>query len=677
MPHFRLSLFTLILAVTPVLADGPADNQIEKVRPIPPKGSPVPAAEMDALKAGLAELGKQIDDLRKTLRGPLAALLPDVEIYHKAVRYAVEYDEIYNDKNRDDIKGCKTALKIGMERAAELKAGKASWTTATGLVVRGYKSKIDGSVQPYGLIVPEVYKPNSDYIYRMDLWWHGRGETLTEVDFIRQRSTQMGEFVPRNAFVLHPYGRYCNANKFAGEVDTFEAIEHVKANYSIEDRRIIARGFSMGGAACWQFATHFPTTWAAAAPGAGFAETPEFLNNFQNEKVKPTWYEERLFRLYNATDYAGNLFNCPTVAYSGEDDKQKQAADIMAKELKKLPIELVHIIGPKTGHRYEAAAKEEVNRRVNFLASRLRDPYPAEIKFTTYTLRYNKSGWLNVEGLEKHWEKATVNGALIGTQGCILTTKNISRMSFILPSGTVPPALNTKGNFRIDDTDLSPPAFRSDGSFEMTVVKTSTGKWRKAPNPVEGLAKKPGLQGPIDDAFYDAFRIVKPTGKPMHEATGKWVDAEMAHAITHWRSQFRGDAQVTKDTEIKDSQIAAENLILFGDPSSNAVLAKIADKLPIKWTKDGVVVGDKTYPSATNVPVLIYPNPLNPNKYVVLNSGFTFREYDYLNNARQVPKLPDYAVVDITTPPNSRFPGKIVRAGFFGEKWELQEKDGE
>src|SRR5437867_13202617 len=109
---------------------------------------------------------------------------------------------------------------------------------------------------------------------------------------------------------------------------------------------------------------------------------------------------------------------------------------------------------------------------------------------------------------------------------------------------------------------------------------------------------------------------------------------------------------------------------------SNAGLAKIADKLRVKGTDRGVQVGHKTYGAATHVPVLIYPNPLNPQKYVVLNSGFTFREYDQLNNARQVPKLPDYAVIDITTPPNSRYPGKVVRAGFFGEKWELLPDDG-
>ena len=69
--------------------------------------------------------------------------------------------------------------------------------------------------------------------------------------------------------------------------------------------------------------------------------------------------------------------------------------------------------------------------------------------------------------------------------------------------------------------------------------------------------------------------------------------------------------------------------------------------------------------------MLIYPNPLNPKRYVVLNSGFTFREYDYLNNARQTAKLPDWAIVDTTVPPSPLDPGKIVDAGFFGERWDL------
>ena len=107
----------------------------------------------------------------------------------------------------------------------------------------------------------------------------------------------------------------------------------------------------MGGAACWQFGVHYPTLWAACAPGAGFSETPEFLRVFQKETVEPTWYEQKLWHIYNATDYCENLFNLPTVAYSGEIDSQKQAADVMAREMKKVGLELTHIIGPKTGAR--------------------------------------------------------------------------------------------------------------------------------------------------------------------------------------------------------------------------------------------------------------------------------------------------------------------------------------
>ncbi|MDA0814434.1 MAG: hypothetical protein O3C21_18835, partial [Verrucomicrobia bacterium] len=54
----------------------------------------------------------------------------------------------------------------------------------------------------------------------------------------------------------------------------------------------------------------------------------------------------------------------------------------------------------------------------------------------------------------------------------------------------------------------------------------------------------------------------------------------------------------------------------------------------------------------------------------VINSGVTFREYDYLNNARQVPKLPDWAIVDLSTPPGTRVPGRIEDAGFFDEQWK-------
>ena len=50
----------------------------------------------------------------------------------------------------------------------------------------------------------------------------------------------------------------------------------------------------MGGAGCWQLAVHYSDKWFASNPGAGFSETPDFLKNFQNQTLKPNWWEKKL-----------------------------------------------------------------------------------------------------------------------------------------------------------------------------------------------------------------------------------------------------------------------------------------------------------------------------------------------------------------------------------------------
>jgi pimeloyl-ACP methyl ester carboxylesterase len=668
-----LQLLPIALALTgPVRADGPADNMVDRVRPVPPKGIATPAADRAALQAGVDELGKEIDALRDALRRKpdLLALLPDVQIYHNAVRYALAYDEFYRPR---EFSVAKDLLKRGMERAKQLREGPAPWNAATGLVVRGYVSKIDGSVQPYGLVVPASYRPDSPHHFRLDVWCHGRGENLSELSFIDGRQTSRGEFTPPNAFVLHPYGRYCNANKFAGEIDLFEALDDIKKHYPIDEDRLVMRGFSMGGAACWQFAVHYPSLWAAAAPGAGFSETADFLKVFQREAVQPMWYEKKLWHLYDSTDYAINLFNCPTVAYSGERDGQKQAADMMAKALKEEGIEMVHVIGAKAGHQYTADAKVEINRRIDQITSIGREPLPDSVHFTTWTLRYNRSYWVQVDGLEQHWERARVDAVLFGgaAANAEIQTKNVSALTLVIPSGRYTWDIREASKVEIDRTILESPKPLSDRSWTAHFRKVD-GHWKSVPSVDDGtLRKRHGLQGPIDDAFLDSFLMVRPTGPALNDKVGKWTAAEMKHASDHWRSQFRGEARAKDDKDINDADIAAHNLILWGDPGSNGILARIVDRLPVKWDKAGVKLGTETFAPGHHVPVLIYPNPLNPKRYVVLNSGFTFREYDYLNNARQIPKLPDFAVVDIDVPVSSRSSGGIVTAGFFTETWGL------
>ncbi|NBV87019.1 MAG: hypothetical protein EBS01_12335, partial [Verrucomicrobia bacterium] len=616
----RIPLLALLSAAFPLgvaFADGPKDNLADQVRPIPPPGIAVPEPERIALQQGVQALGEQIAALRKSLakKPALLELLPDVEIFFKAADWAIRFDEFFKPQ---EIQTAKTVLQEGMERAKALGEGRTPWTTQTGLVVRGYRSRIDDSVQPYGLVVPGGYHPEGPVAHRLDVWCHGRGETLSELSFIEQRRKTMGEFTPAGAFVLHPYGRYCNANKFAGEVDLFEALEHAQRNYRIDPARLVMRGFSMGGAAAWQFTVHFPGRWAAANPGAGFSETPEFLRIFQEENVKPAWYEQRLWNWYDCPGWVRNLANCPTVAYSGEDDKQRQAATKMEEAARDEGFQLTHIIGPKTGHKYHPDSKLEVAALLERIVAKGKDAFPENVHFATYTLRYPTSHWVTVQGMSHHWDQARVDARLDKlNQQCVVTTSNVTALSLHCAAGEYPLDPLNALPVIIDGQPLVAPPPQSDRSWTVH-FRLLNGNWYPVDEPwPSALSKRPGLQGPIDDAFLSKFIVVRPTGTPMHPATGRWVEAELSHFVAQWRRQFRGEITVRDDSSLSEEEISNANLILWGDPASNALIAKIAPKLPLSWNADALEISGKRYNGAAHLPALVYPNPLAPSHYVV------------------------------------------------------------
>ena len=652
-------------------ADGPVDNTIEQVRPVPKPGIEVPAAVRQALVTEIDSLRGEIATLAAKPRSDVQAALPDIEVFVRAVADALQYNEFFAPEEFDKAR----ALLAEARRRADhlLSAEGAPWTRQRGLVPRAYRSKIDGSIQPFGLVIPESYTFEGKDRYRLDVWFHGRGETLSELNFLHDRMTNAGTFTPKDTIVLHPYGRYCNAYKLAGEVDVDEAIAAVKRMYRIDEDRVSVRGFSMGGAAAWQIAVHQPNSWFAANPGAGFSETPRFLNVFQKETLNPPWYEKALWNLYDCDKWAGNIRMVPTVAYSGADDIQKQAADVMAEAVRPFGMELLHVIGPKTGHQYEPRAKAEVEARMDTLAEVGRKRVPQDVHFTTFTLRHNQSAWITIDALGEHWKAATINGG----QNLVpfFSTTNVTAFTVNMPPGSAPLAPMEQGEtsnpvmpVEIDHQEVLAPPPQSDRSWTASFHKDGD-SWKLGPLPQDQLQKRHGLQGPIDDAFLDSFLFVTPTGTSPNPKFQAWCNAEQTRAVARWRTQFRGIAPQVKDLDLTEAQIAASNLILWGDPSSNEVLKKIADKLPFQWTGDEIVAGDQKFQASDHALILVFPNPLNPARYIVLNSGFTYREYDDLNNARQTPKLPDWAVIDLNTPPSSRWPGKVVGANFFDELW--------
>jgi hypothetical protein len=243
----------------------------------------------------------------------------------------------------------------------------------------------------------------------------------------------------------------------------------------------------------------------------------------------------------------------------------------------------------------------------------------------------------------QHWERSTVDASITGGNSISVDTKNVA--AFSIDMARSPFDISKPVTVTVNGRAIQTGGSQTDRSFH----------WSSDTAAPATLAKVHNLQGPIDDAFLGRFIFVRPTAAE----PSAWAKSEMHRAISEWRRVFRGEPIVKDDTAITASDVASASLVLWGDPQSNAVYGRIAARLPLAYPDD-----------KRQSLIMIYPNPENPSRYVVINSGFTFRESANTSNARQLPVLPDWAIVDTSRPPGDHWPGRIVKAGFFNEQWK-------
>jgi hypothetical protein len=231
----------------------------------------------------------------------------------------------------------------------------------------------------------------------------------------------------------------------------------------------------------------------------------------------------------------------------------------------------------------------------------------------------------------------------------------------------------------VGETEIAIPARDEKAASKGIVIGRRDGKWAYLgeldKTPLSG--KRPGLQGPIDDAFTTPFLCVRGTGKPWNTAVQVWSDANLKRFAYEWNRYFRGELPVKDDTAVTEDDLRRYNVILFGDPGSNKWISKVLPQMPIRWTEKELQLGKEKYAAADHVPVLIQPNPLAgaEGHYVVLNSGHTFHEKEFASlNYLLFPRLGDWAVLKvgskIPASPSEPLEETVLRAGFFDERWQ-------
>jgi hypothetical protein len=184
---------TLCGAILPVVSIA------QNPRPVPPPGIPIPDDIRAELEQGARDLGFEVAKLKKDFHADPEKLaeIPNVEIFHKAVDWALRYGEFFEPKQFDVAR---SQLEQGVTRAKDLRSGKTPWKSANGLVVRAYRSAIDGSVQPYGLVIPADWNPETARNVRCTFGSMDAARKLSELAFIQDRQYNKGE--------IHSGGRH-------------------------------------------------------------------------------------------------------------------------------------------------------------------------------------------------------------------------------------------------------------------------------------------------------------------------------------------------------------------------------------------------------------------------------------------------------------------------------------
>jgi hypothetical protein len=129
------------------------------------------------------------------------------------------------------------------------------------------------------------------------------------------------------------------------------------------------------------------------------------------------------------------------------------------------------------------------------------------------------------------------------------------------------------------------------------------------------LVKTAALPGTVLDFTATPFAVVIGTSA-RDPAMAEALREKAAAFVEQWRAWQKYPPRVFTDTEITAADIGRYSLMLFGGAAENRVTAAFGSKLPLKVTKDAVIVDGHAFSAAGAAVQMIYPNPRNAQRYV-------------------------------------------------------------
>ncbi len=535
--------------------------------------------------------------------------------------------------------------------------------------IRTFLSKLDNSCQYYALRVPKGY--NKDSTYALIMACHGAG---VKAENLVKSYTQKDW-----AFLVAP----TNRRKFGfdwqdwGMLDFLEVLEDVKEYFRIDTNRIYLTGHSMGGHGVWHIGFARPDLFAALAPSAGWTSfqlyVPWFLQKAEifaePELLK---FRDMSLRQDNPLLFLENAYNLPIYILQGGADNNVPPiqARFFNKYLNDFHNNFIYREIEGKGHWWDIDSTPGVDcvnlkEMMEFLKSKVRNPYPKKIIFKTADIDYSNSAyWIRVDELERIYQVARARVEIKERNFIQANLSNIRRITLFLNNRIVSPGTVT---FEINGQMIK---YNYQHSCKVSFINKS-GKFSIARRKKKGLYKKSGLYGPIKKAYFSPFILIYGTSGDSSSTRQNLAQARYQSYL--WWYRANGFAEIIPDTEVTDKIIKNYNLILFGNPETNFILKWLNYRLPIHMGEKYVVVDNQKLEYEDVVFVEVYPNPLNPEHLIVVYSPISKTAEKIMGLFSPFYSgagLPDYIVYDSSV---LKYGWAGIKAlGFFDQNWKFK-----
>jgi hypothetical protein len=510
---------------------------------------------------------------------------------------------------------------------------------------RPFRSKIDGQLLLYQFRLPPDYDSGKKYPLWIDLH-AGGGFTWMESWVKGKPSNNPREASSDGAIHISPAGRQ---HVGMGEIAILDAIADATKHYSVDEDRLVIGGWSWGGTGGFHFATLLPDHFAAAYSGTGGGNYNVPIGNLR-------------FDAYLLSD---NLCGLPFWVCDTPGDGHYRANHAFADELRaaagKYPGSYpnLEVTDPHGGH--GKIEKTLQDQGWKWLAGQVRNRFPKRVVYKTACLRYDGAYWAHIDTVDDAAQPARIEAEITPDAGCRVSIANADgfHLDFDAKLTGAAAAISVRIN---DSAPIAAPIGKT------VNFRRIDEKWGISPDRYPaGLVKKHGLSGPIQDVFMEHPVLMvrgSADGNDPHAAT-RMTD----HLVTRLFGPGDGSGflrtgfERKTDEEVSDQDIADKNLILIGTPKENRLLARIAGSLPVQFLADGVQIGAAKYQGPGVGLVMVYPNPLNPQRYILLMPP----DYSGLSPL----DFPDYVVLAPSR--QQKQSGRVLARGMFDARWKLMQ----